>query len=156
VSANLFDVLGVGPARGRAFREGEEQPARRRVVILSHGFWQQHYNAASDAIGKRLRLDETDYEVIGVMPEGFEYPAAGTSLGIPWRLDPRVVGEYWGSGGLSAVARIRAGTSRTSAQAELRAWMPRIRGMFPWRMPDAWGAGGVLEPLREHLVAGAR
>src|SRR5207247_7143912 len=35
-------------------------------------------------------------------------------------------------------------------------WIPRIRGMFPWRMPDAWGVEARLTELRDHLVAGAK
>jgi hypothetical protein len=64
------------------------------------------------------------------------------------------VGEYWGSGGLSIFARLRDGVTPDAARAELRAWILRIRTMFPWRMPDAWGKGAA--GLRDHLVAGAR
>jgi predicted permease len=72
------------------------------------------------------------------------------------RLDPRAVGEYWGSGGISVFARLREGVTPEEAASELRAWIPRIRAMFPWRMPDAWGLGAGLTGLREHLVAGAK
>ena len=72
------------------------------------------------------------------------------------RLDPRAVGEYWGSGGLSVFARLREAVQPEAAGSELRAWIPRIRAMFPWRMPDAWGRGAQLAELRAHLVADAK
>src|SRR5205807_2013429 len=81
-------------------------------------------------------------------------PAAG--FWVPMRLDPRAIGEYWGSGGLSAFARLRDGVQPQAAQSELRAWISRVRGMFPWPMPDAWGRGAGLTVLRDHLVAGAK
>ncbi len=156
VSANFFRVLGVTPLVGRTFAEGEDRPGKLREVVLSHDLWTQRYSARADAIGQQLMLDESGYEIIGVMPAGFRYPSPTASFWIPMRLDPRPVGEYWGAGGVSAFARLRPGVTPDAAAAELRAWIPRIRAMFPWRMPDAWGLDATLMPLRDHLVAGAK
>jgi predicted permease len=156
VSANFFSVLGRGPVLGRTFAEGEDRPGRLRVVVLSHDFWMQRYGARPDAIGQTLTLNEAAYEIVGVMPAGFRYPAAAVNFWIPMRLDPRAIGDYWGSGGISAFVRLRPGVSPEAARSELRAWIPRIRAMFPWRMPDAWGSGAGLTGLQDHLVAGAR
>jgi len=156
VSANFFAVLGVSPLAGRTFQAGEDRPGKLRVVVLSHAFWAQRYGARPDAIGQQLTLDEAGYEIIGVMPAGFQYPAAAVNFWIPMRLDPRDAGEYWGSGGLTSFARLRDGVAPEAAQSELQAWIPRIRAMFPWRMPDAWGLDAGLTGLRDHLVAGAK
>src|SRR5260370_12409096 len=72
------------------------------------------------------------------------------------RLEPRALGDYWGSGGLSAFLRLRTGVTPEEAASELRAWIPRIRAMFPWRMPDSWGIDAGLTGLRDHMVAGAK
>jgi predicted permease len=156
VSANFFQVLGVGPLFGRTFAEGEDRPGKPRVVVLSHAFWVQHYEARPEAIGQQLTLDETAREIVGVMPPGFYYPAPEARIWVPTRLDPRDIGEYWGSGGLSVFARLRAGVTPEQGTAELRTWIPRIHAMFPWRMPDAWGLGAGLTGLRDTLVAGAK
>ena len=156
VSSNFFQVLGVGPFIGRTFSDGEDRPGKVRVVVLSHDFWTQRYGARQDAIGQKLTLDETPYEIIGVMPAGFQYPSPEASFWVPMRLDPRAIGEYWGGGGPSAFARLRTGATPAAATAELRAWIPRIRAMFPWRMPDAWGLDARLTPLRDYLVAGVK
>ncbi len=137
VSANFFHVLGASPLFGRTFAEGEDRPGRLRVAVLSHRFWVERY-AAPDVIGQQLMLDEAAYEIIGVMPPGFQYPAPAANFWVPMRFDPRAVGEYWGSGGISVFARLRPGVTPEAARSELRAWIPRIRAMFPWRMPDAW------------------
>jgi len=156
VSANFFQVLGVSPLLGRVFAEGEDRPGHLQVAVLSHDFWVQRYAQRADVVGQQITLDERAYEIVGVMPPGFGYPAADVNFWIPMRLDPRVVGEYWGAGGLSAFARLRPGVTPEAATAELRAWIPRIRAMFPWRMPDAWGQDAGLKGLRDHMVAGAR
>jgi putative ABC transport system permease protein len=156
VSANFFEVLGSSPLLGRTFAEGEDRPGRLRVVVLSHDFWVQRYGAQPDVIGQQLTLDEANYEIAGVMTVGFRYPSAAANFWVPMRLDPRVAGEYWGSGGLSAFARLRPGVQREAAAAELRTWIPRIRALFPWRMPDEWGVGAGLTGLQDHLVAGAK
>jgi predicted permease len=156
VSANFFSVLGAGPELGRAFADGEDRPGRTRVVVLSHDFWVRRYEGRPDAIGQTLSLDEAAYEIVGVMPAWFRYPAAAVNFWVPMRLDPRALGDYWGTGGISVFARLRPGASPEAARSELRAWIPRIRAMFPWRMPDAWGTGAGLTALRDHLVAGAK
>jgi predicted permease len=156
VSANFFQVLGVAPLLGRTFAQDEDRPGKLQVAILSHDFWVRRYTQRPNVIGQQLTLDERVYEIVGVMPPGFRYPAADVNFWIPMRLDPRALGEYWGSGGLSAFLRLRPGVTPESAASELRAWIPRIRAMFPWRMPDAWGVSAGLTGLRDHLVAGAK
>jgi putative ABC transport system permease protein len=156
VSANFFRVLGVNPLLGRTFAGGEDQPGKAPVVVLSHWLWAERFASRPEVIGQSLLLDETAYQIAGVMPRGFQYPAPAAAFWIPMRLDPRAIGDYWGSSGISTFARLRPGVGPAEAEAELRAWIPRIRALFPWRMPDEWGQGAGLMPLRDHVVAGAR
>ena len=77
VSGEFFDVLGIKPILGRGFTRADEQagggPGGLKVV-LSYGFWQSHFNRADDVIGRVLMLDGRPNTVIGVMPEGFQFP----------------------------------------------------------------------------------
>jgi hypothetical protein len=68
VSTNLFDTLGVRPSLGRFFSAPEEETGRDRVVVLSHGYWQQHFGRDPNALGKKILLDGVDREIIGVVP----------------------------------------------------------------------------------------
>src|SRR5436309_8394318 len=57
---------------------------------------------------------------------------------------------------MPVIGRLRPGIAQEQARAELRAYIPQMRGMFPWKMPDAlWGSSTVI-PLQESLVGGAR
>ena len=73
VSENYFRTLGVAPARGRDFLETEGVvPDSDPVVLLSDRFWRGHFGADPDLIGKPLTLNDFPYEVVGILPPGFQ------------------------------------------------------------------------------------
>jgi putative ABC transport system permease protein len=74
VSANLFSMLGVAPAKGRSFLPDEDRPGRDQVVILSDGFWKEAFGSSSSVLGQALTLDGKPYTIIGIMPPGFRFP----------------------------------------------------------------------------------
>src|SRR5918998_6159727 len=77
VTAEFFEVLGVKPVRGRGFERADEQsgggPGGFKVV-LTHGLWQRLFSGNPNVLGQTLQLDGRPYSIIGVMPEGFQYP----------------------------------------------------------------------------------
>src|SRR5262249_15411080 len=75
VSPSLFAILGVSPQLGRRFAFEEAQPGRDRVVILGYGLWQRAFGADPHIAGKDVIVDGRSCRVIGVMPQGFDYPS---------------------------------------------------------------------------------
>src|SRR5207247_702556 len=73
---NFLDVLGSPVVLGRTFKAGEELPGRGALVIISHSLWIERFGGQSSAIGRIVRINEVDREVVGVMPAGFSYPSA--------------------------------------------------------------------------------
>ncbi|MBA3850741.1 MAG: permease, partial [Opitutus sp.] len=71
VNANLFDLLGIPPQIGRAFRPEEESPGRDRVVILSQRVWLRRYGGDRGIVGRTIRVDGEPHQVVGVMPATF-------------------------------------------------------------------------------------
>jgi predicted permease len=72
VSGNYFHVLGVEPRLGRGFREDEDRvPGRDAVVVLGPDFWKHEFAGDPGVIGRTIRLNGTDFTVIGVAPETF-------------------------------------------------------------------------------------
>lgn len=69
VSANYFPLLGVQATQGRTFLSEEDRPGGPPVVMLSYGYWQKHYAAQADAIGKSITLDGKPHTIIGVLPK---------------------------------------------------------------------------------------
>jgi macrolide transport system ATP-binding/permease protein len=72
VSSNYFRVLGVEPQLGRGFREDEDQvPGRNAVVVLGPDFWKHEFASDPGVLGRDIRLNGTEFTVIGVAPETF-------------------------------------------------------------------------------------
>ncbi len=72
VSGNYFHVLGVEPQLGRGFREDEDQvPGRDAVMVLGPAFWKQEFASDPSVLGRHVRLNGTEFTVIGVAPETF-------------------------------------------------------------------------------------
>src|SRR4030095_2731665 len=83
ITANLFPMLGAEPEHGRSFQADEHQFGRDKVVVISHGFWLRHFGGTGDVLGRILRFDNEEYQVIGVMPAGFQFPHASFPFGHP-------------------------------------------------------------------------
>jgi hypothetical protein len=71
VSERFFDVMGVAPARGRAFAKGESRGDDRNAVVVSDAFWRNWLNARPDWENHLLRLDGATLRIVGIMPPGF-------------------------------------------------------------------------------------
>jgi putative ABC transport system permease protein len=129
VAANFFDVMGVQPAMGRSFQAGEDQPGREREVIFSDKLWRNKFGADAAIIGKNIRLDDENYQVIGVMPASFDYPIA-SELWTPLALTPAVRASR-GNQSLSTVARLKPGRSIEQVSQELTGISARLRTSYP-------------------------
>src|SRR3954454_7612153 len=85
-SSAFFPMLGVRPVVGRPFGAEEDVAGKPRLVaLLSYPFWQRRFGGRPDILGEKLMLDDSAFEVIGVMPRGFRYegePIAGTATDI--------------------------------------------------------------------------
>src|SRR5260370_24472483 len=83
VSANLFDTLGVPPARGRTFDASDDQPAPKHVVVLSYQLWQRRFASDPGIVCQQILLNGDSYTVTGVMPQTFRFaPFSATSTAI--------------------------------------------------------------------------
>ncbi|MGH7670097.1 MAG: ADOP family duplicated permease [Gemmatimonadaceae bacterium] len=76
VSGGFFDVVGTHPLLGRALRPADDEPGAARAMVISYGVWQQRYGGAPDILGRRVPLYDGSrtYTIVGVMPQGFDYP----------------------------------------------------------------------------------
>lgn len=130
-SANLFELLGVHPVLGRGFT-ADEETKQERVVILSDGLWKRRFGAASDVLTKTLQIDGQNFQIIGVMPPSFQFPARDVQFWAPittnqhWGEDTSKV-DVHGSGADGfhwrwiAVGRLNPGISADKAREELSA-----------------------------------
>ena len=160
VTANFFDVLGVTPALGRAFRAAEDLPGGDRVAVLSDSLWERRFARDRAVLGRNLTLDGKDYTVIGVLPPGFRWAFLGPAdLYTPRVFELNAVSRQQvanGVGFLNYVGRLAPGISLAAAQSEIDALSVRYR-QENLKLSDADPALIVHAGLlRDEMVAGVR
>jgi predicted permease len=149
VDGDFFQTFQSSPELGRAITDEDNQSGRDKVAVISHALWQSMFGSAVDALHRSLLLDGKSYEIVGVMPEGFEYPHLSdlpygvpqyktTQVWVPLALTPHAMAERDNSSGV-AVARLKPGVSIAQAQAELSPIMARLDKLHDPQM-QGWGA----------------
>ena len=115
VTAEFFATLGTPPILGRTFRPGEYNRDKPHEVILSCGTWQSRFGGSPNVIGKRISVDATRHEIIGVMSPGFGFPGVEADIYTPLAIDFNEGRNY------SVVGRMRPGVTVGAAKAEIAA-----------------------------------
>jgi putative ABC transport system permease protein len=129
VSADFFKVLGPTPALGRFIGDEDIAGGPRRVVVLGNGLWKRRFAARSDIVGQTVKIDGEFYDVVGVAPEGFDFPSAASLWG-PLNARPDAVQDY-ASRYLTVIGRLAPGRSLQDAQAEMTIIGNRLRQEHP-------------------------
>ncbi|HEX8184592.1 MAG TPA: ABC transporter permease, partial [Blastocatellia bacterium] len=162
VSSSFFDVMGVAPVLGRVFSSEEDKPGNNRVAVISYAMWQRRFGGGQDAIGKSLVLDGESYFIIGIMPEGFQFPRA-QDLPSYFQLAPQT--ELWLPIGLTneqiqnreshnkaVIARLKPEVTIQQARADLTTIAARLADQYP----DNLGWGVAIVSLQDQLVGDMR
>jgi putative ABC transport system permease protein len=152
VTRGFHGVTGTFPALGRAFTAPEFERGAPRVALLSHETWTARFGGDPAVLGKRWLLDGDSYEIIGVMPKGFEFPVQVTAAWIPFQTPADVVTQR-GAHYLDVVGRLDGSATLEGAEAELITLAGRIAKENP-RSSTNWTVD--VRPLHEDVVAEAR
>ena len=167
VSASLFSILRVQPQRGRTFTADNEVAGRNRVVIISDTLWRQRYGGDPNIIGRTLsvgvpgdkRPDDGAWEIIGVMPPGFEFPVGRLKPIEVWVPFLPSAQEYPRGDGSSrnynaqVIGRLKPGVSRGQAYANMEQITANLKAQYPRWFRDRWVG---ITPLHESVVGKAR
>src|SRR6266700_4014565 len=116
VSSGFFKVLGVEPFRGRAFAPDEQRLHGAAAAIVSYSYWQRYLSSTTDLSRFHLRMEGAVYPVVGVMPDGFDFPP-GVAAWIPRELEPELpsrTAHNW-----RGLGRLRDGITVVQARANL-------------------------------------
>jgi predicted permease len=178
VTANYFEVFGVGAARGRTFTaEDQAAPGLRAVVVLSDRFWRRRFAGDPTVLGSRLAINGTSYTVIGIAPPPFigSTPGNPVDFWVPLTMQEQLMrpksegrtsalwldqpGQWW----LVVFGRLRPAGSLATAEASVARTLQRYLAAHPEllgggvepqsvRIALEWGARGMA-PLRSALRA---
>ncbi|HVJ99479.1 MAG TPA: ABC transporter permease [Gemmatimonadales bacterium] len=159
VSANFFDVLGVRPLRGRAFRPGEDQPSADPVLVLSYGFWMNRLGGDPAIVGKTFEMNDRIHTVIGVLPPVPQYPAENDvympSSSCPFRMGQFTLNTRTARM-LHIFGRMAPGMTVAQAQTELEGIAGTLRSEYPASYPSGQGFTISATSLHDELTKDAR
>ena len=154
----LFRVLDVKPALGRALAEEDAGPDAPDVAVLSHGLWQRRFGGDPAVVGRSITLNGTPRTVVGVLPAGFQWHIKQRSstgrpaeIWVPLAMPTEGVaarGRF-----LSVVARMKPGVTVEQAAAEMKTIAARLEQDAPQFNK---GFGAEVLPLREQFVGNVR
>lgn len=155
-TVNALDVLGVKPAAGRFFSAEDAIAGEDHDVVLSYGYWRQHFGGDAGVVGRQIRIDGVSRRVIGVMPAGVRFPYADTQFVTPVSFKGGDVFDPWSVFDLRGFGRLADGATTAQAQAELRRLHAVLLPGFPFRMPDIWASDMTVVPLLESQTGAMR
>ena len=125
----LLPLLGVQPILGRAFTERDNDSRNPDVVMLGHGYWQRRFGGDPSVVGRRITIDGTAREVIGVLPRGFWFMDGPSDMLQPLRYnrsDVRLAGYNF-----RAVGRMKPGVTVAQVNADVARMIRLQQGKFP-------------------------
>lgn len=152
VTGGFFTVMGTPPLHGRTIRPDDDPIGARNVAVLSHAVWTRRFGGDPAIIGRQLRLDSVSYEVIGVMPAGFNYPLQA-EVWLPLRFSAKDLETQRGAHYLDVVGRLKPGVAIDQARANMRTIAARLADQYPSTNRDSTAS---VHELKEAVVGRVR
>ncbi|MFI5228219.1 MAG: ABC transporter permease [Gemmatimonadales bacterium] len=155
VTPGFWNTLRVAPSRGRVPRDDEMvRGSNDRLVVLSDAFWRREFGASPTAIGRRVTLGNQSYEIVGVMPPSFRFPAPKVDVYIPYSTIPDdAIPRIRPVRVLEIVGRLRPNVTVAQATIDINAVTRGLAAQYP--EDKTLGAADVA-PLRDAMVGSVR
>jgi len=131
-SDNLLPTYGVQPILGRNFRPDEDRPGAPHVALISYGLWQRRFAGSPEVLGHAIRLDNEDYQIIGILPRWFVYPSRTTQVWVPLEqhVPPKQLASHENHF-LDVIGRLRPGVSVEQGRTEIDGLQKRYKHAHP-------------------------
>jgi len=159
VSEDFFRIVGVKPLLGRVLTDEEFLLNGPRAVVISHGLWTRRFGADPRVLERMVEMEGNSYQIVGVMPEGFDFPKEGANepLGLWAALSSQdFIRDNWDSRGthmLVGLGRLAAGATVEQANAEARSVMAALSQAYPDSNP---GTSVTVMGLQDRLSQDTR
>src|SRR3984885_5752957 len=162
-SADYFQLLGAQAELGRVYGPRDAQPGFSESVVISDGLWKRQFGGDPHILGRRIRVDEDGYTIVGVMPPEFRHPGQTLTGDV----------EFWAACGFAAdplpsppvraqrlipgaIARLKPGLTIQQAQQRLDALTAQLTQTYPKEYPASSRWSVRLEPVEETLTGSVR
>jgi predicted permease len=165
VSSNLVPMLGYRAAMGRLFLPDEDAAGRNPTAMLSFGTWTRRFGSDPQIVGKKIAINGTPREVVGVLPKSFSLPreVMPTLYGpenqaeilLPFPMQPDAA-QNRDHEDYNIIGRLKPGVTVARAQAEMDTLTARLRRDHTQQYPSNGGLTFGIVPLQEQVVGDAR
>jgi putative ABC transport system permease protein len=159
VSWNYFDVFGVKPLLGRAFRPEDEQPGAPAVLMLSYEYWIKSFGGDPTVVNKTFTMNDKIHTVIGVLPPVPQYPDENDvympTTACPFRSRAATIANRQARM-MQVFGRMKPGMSVRQAQADLSGIAANLRRAYPKDYPETNDFSMNTVSLEEQLTHNAR
>jgi predicted permease len=125
MTASGFRVARIAPVVGRVLTDDDERPGATPVVVIGFDEWQRRFAGDPRILERTLRLDDTVYAIVGVMPQGFGFPI-NYRYWVPLTVSPDIEADR-----LFVFGRLADGFSMKDARAEVTAVGDRMAADLP-------------------------
>ncbi len=128
VTGGLLESVGVQAVLGRLLSHADDSPGAPLTAVISHGLWERAFGGDRAVAGRNVLLDGQKCTIVGVMPNGFQFPPGETDppeIWTPLQIDPARPGGR-GNHYLSVVGRLQAGVSFAQARGEMTQVVARL------------------------------
>jgi predicted permease len=162
VDVNYFSLLGIDAQLGRVFQQDDYQPGIAEVAVISDGLWRRRYGADPEVIGKKFRLDNDLYVIVGVAPPDFRHPGRSLQTEVEVWAPSGWIASPFGKPVRTArflagsIARLKPGITIAAAQARLDRLAEELRQEYPNDYPEKAGWTPRIVNLHEDLVGNVR
>ncbi|WP_035349616.1 ABC transporter permease [Edaphobacter aggregans] len=131
-SANLFELLESRPLMGRTFVPADSEAGHTAVVVLTAALWREFYHGDREIVGRTVSVNGVPHTVIGVMSDGFAFPAntGDSAIWTPLPVEDKAMQER-GSAVLSVIGRLRPGVTIEDARREMNSIHEQLRHEYP-------------------------
>lgn len=156
-SAGLFPMLGIRPELGHVFTPEEATFGVPKVAVLSNALWQSAFGADRNVIGRSVQLDGVPYQIIGVMPDGFNFPYPATQMWVPLALPPaEYAADARGGKFLRMLGRVTPDLTMDRAKSVLASLSHAYAAAYPIDYPEKNGWHFSIEPLAVQRTSSVR
>jgi putative ABC transport system permease protein len=128
VSADFFSAFEQTPLAGRFIDDADMQTGRK-VVVLSESLWKRRFGGRPDIVGKSVKIDGEQYDVVGIAPPKFDIPLGSVLWGV-WSPAPEER-DSRRSRDLTVIARLAPGRTLEGASSEMQVIGERLLQQHP-------------------------
>jgi putative ABC transport system permease protein len=155
-TGNFLSVLGVVPQLGAGFDPGDDWDRGQRPALISARVWHAYFRSDPSVIGKSVSFGGTrPWQIVGVMPEGFAFPAPTVDIWLPtlWPATNRQQVWFRRAHWMRVVGRLKPGVSVDAANAEMQVLVRQLEKEYPATNTRMYGG---MTPIHEWVVGNSK